>query len=99
MLSEPIRPLVSLTHAYWLSLVSRAPPMTAKPSGPLRSRPWRMAVAARRRASFQVAVLSVSPSSRTSGSPRRSSLLIASKSNRPLSHIQPQLTASLSTPM
>ena len=43
-LSDPIRPLASLTQAYWSSLVSRAPPMTAKPSGPLRSRPSRIAV-------------------------------------------------------
>ena len=61
MLSDPIRPLVSLTQAYWSSLVSRAPPMTAKPSGPLRSRPSRTAVVTRRSASFQVAGFSEQP--------------------------------------
>ncbi len=97
-LSEPITPLASLTQAYAASLVRRAPPSTAKPSGPLRSTPARIAAAARLMASPQVEGLRMRPSSRTSGPPRRSSLLTASKSKRPLSHIQPQLTASTSTP-
>ena len=37
-------------------------------------------------------------SPRTSGAVRRSSLFTASKSKRPRSHIQPQLTGSESTP-
>jgi hypothetical protein len=43
--------------------------------------------------------VSVSPDSvRTSGVVRRSSELMVSKPKRPLSHSQPQLTGSLSTP-
>ena len=50
-----------------------------------------------RSASYQVAGTS-SPSLRTMGSARRSSLLTDSKAKRPLSHSQPWLTGSASIP-
>ena len=96
MLSVPITERAIFDQAYASSLVNRDPPMMPTPCGPA----WPMASAAAASAEPQSV-----PSnclwlswSRTSGMVRRSSLLTASKLNRPLSHSQPWFTDSTSTP-
>ena len=77
--------------------MSRAPP--SSPSvGAGRSSAPRSASAATFNASDHVASARSSPGRAPAASASRPSLLIASKSKRPLSHSQPQLTGSRSTP-
>ena len=92
-LSVPMTPLASFAHAYAASLVRRAPPSTPMAPGSA----FESASPAAAKASDHDAPIS-SSRLRTSGSSSRSSCSIASKENRPLSHSQPQLTGSMSTP-
>lgn len=79
-------------------MVSCAPPMTAVPAGPERSRPSLMARAAALRASDQRTSARVPSTPLAIGAARRASLPSASKPKRPLSHSQLQFTGSESTP-
>ena len=98
--SVPRTPFASLAHAYASSLPRRAPPRTAIAPGPWRSRARRNRLAAASRATPHGASLSPSaaPVTRRRGVVSRSSALLASKPKRPLSHSQPWLVGSASTP-
>ena len=101
-LSVPMIPLASLTQAYWSSLHSCAPPSTATEDAPAPPRaPCNASVAAPSATDHDAGSNSwpASPRpARTSGSPRRSALWVASKLNRSRSLSQPWFTASESTP-
>ena len=87
----------SLAHAYRVLVGAAGPPRSPIAAGPPASSASRTNAAATPSAPFHD-VSAKTDSPRTSGAPRRSAELTASKSNRPRSHSQPQLTGSESTP-
>ena len=96
-LAVPTTSRASRAHAYASSFVPRAPPMTATDDGPPSASAALSRPAAASMAAPQLVGTRSSPW-RASGAVSRSGEATASKAKRPLSHSQPQLTGSLSTP-
>ena len=95
VLSVPMTDFASLAKAYWSSFVRRAPPMNPICAGSY----VRRRVAAVSSASDHDTVAGAEPlAERICGCVRRPGAEMDSKLKRPLSHSQPQLTASESTP-